>query len=202
MLARRDALAGATGCYRVVVLDHTSSNLATNLKRLREARGLTQLGLAELSGVPRPTLANLESGSANPTLSVLLKVADALQASVEQLIATTGATRYFPKRELPTKRRNNATVRQLLPDPIPGMAIERFELASGAKLSGAAGGPGTRHYLACESGEIELQVAGETWRLGPGDLLVLRGDQARVCQNRGRRRAVAYGVTAPALLGT
>ena len=43
--------------------------------------------LATLSGVPRPTIANLESGSANPTLGVLVRIASSLQVSIEQLIA-------------------------------------------------------------------------------------------------------------------
>ena len=53
-------------------------NLANNLKQLREARGITQQRMAKVAGIPRPTWANLESGAANPTLGVLVKVAAAL----------------------------------------------------------------------------------------------------------------------------
>jgi transcriptional regulator with XRE-family HTH domain len=63
-----------------------ATNLADNLRRLREERGLSQQRGAELSGVPRPTWASLESGAANPTLSVLSRVAAALQVSIEELI--------------------------------------------------------------------------------------------------------------------
>ena len=59
----------------------SASHLARNIRALREARGLSQAQLAKLSGIPRPTWANLESGAANPTLAVLLKVSATLQVS-------------------------------------------------------------------------------------------------------------------------
>ena len=57
------------------MMDDISSNLSNNLRQLREMRGLSQQQLARQAGIPRPTWASLESGSANPTLSVLVKVA-------------------------------------------------------------------------------------------------------------------------------
>ncbi len=66
--------------------DRISANLADNLRQLREARGLTQQQLAKIAGLPRPTWGNLESGAANPTIAVLVKVASALQVSVEELL--------------------------------------------------------------------------------------------------------------------
>ena len=56
------------------------------MQQLREARGLTQQQMAKLGGLPRATWANLESGAANPTLAVLVRVAEALQVRLEELI--------------------------------------------------------------------------------------------------------------------
>ena len=56
-------------------MDDSGANLAANLKRLREARGLSQQRISRLSGIPRPTWASLESGDANPTLQVLTRAA-------------------------------------------------------------------------------------------------------------------------------
>ncbi|HXS16107.1 MAG TPA: helix-turn-helix transcriptional regulator, partial [Polyangiaceae bacterium] len=66
--------------------DGTSTLLSANIKRLREEAGLSQKALAEVSGVPRPTIAHLESGQANPTLTVVLKVAAALGVGVDNLV--------------------------------------------------------------------------------------------------------------------
>ncbi len=52
----------------------------------RRARGWSQQQLAEASGVDRAYLSGLENGRQNPTLGILLKVAEALEVSVETLM--------------------------------------------------------------------------------------------------------------------
>jgi transcriptional regulator with XRE-family HTH domain len=178
-----------------------ADNLARNIKQLREARGLTQQQMARSSGVPRPTWANLESGTANPTLAVLIKVAQALQVSVEELIAPPRASaRFFPAASLPVKQRGLVLVRRLLPEPLAGMEIDRMELPPGSSMAGIPHTPGTREYLTCELGEIELSESGQVWRLEPGDVVVFRGDQKHGYRNPGRARTVAYSVVALAPL--
>lgn len=66
--------------------DDVSTLIARNLKTFRERLGWSQAALAEHSGVPRPTIAHLEAGQANPTLSVALRVARALGVSVDGLV--------------------------------------------------------------------------------------------------------------------
>src|SRR6185436_3543875 len=84
--------------------EELAARLAKNLKQLREARGLTQQQIAKIASVPRATWANLESGAANPTLSILHRAAQALQVSIEELIsAPRAACRHYAKDTLPTR---------------------------------------------------------------------------------------------------
>lgn len=53
------------------------------IARLRILRGLTQAQLADLVGTRQPSIARLENGSSQPSISFLQKVAAALDASVE-----------------------------------------------------------------------------------------------------------------------
>lgn len=175
------------------------ANLARNVRQLREARRLTQAQLAAAAGVPRPTLAYLESGSANPTLAVLTRVAGALQVSLEELVGPPRATgRYYAAAELPSRRRQDVTIRKLLPEGHPSFDIERMVLPVGARLTGVPHTPGTREYLTCEVGEIELVASGERFRLAAGDVVVFRGDQPHSYKNVGEVEAVAYSVIAMA----
>ena len=65
----------------------TNQNLANNIKKLREAKGLSQEKLARLADVANNTLIKMESGeNQNPTLDTLKKVAKALNVSVDELI--------------------------------------------------------------------------------------------------------------------
>lgn len=177
-------------------MSDSASNLAANLRRLREDRGLSQQQMAKLSGLPRPTWASLESGAANPTLAVLVRAAGALQVSIEELIGPARtAARLFPAAEIRERKRQGARMRPLLPESIPGLDISRMELAPGATLSGIPHTAGTREYLSCESGRIELVASGERWTLGPGDALVFRGDQRHAYRNLDAARpAVAISV--------
>ena len=68
-------------CYYADSLDDRGANLAANVRRLREARGLSQQQMARLAGIPRPTWASLEAGGANPTLAVLSRAASACSIS-------------------------------------------------------------------------------------------------------------------------
>ena len=176
-------------------MDDLPARLGHNIKQLRDARGLTQQQMAKASGLPRATWTNLESGAANPTLAVLHKVALALQVSIEELISPPrGAVRLHPRGSLPVRQRGTATIRKLLPDPIPGMDIDRMELPPHGRLTGIPHTAGTREYLTVESGAMVLVVAGEEWTLGPGDVVSFRGDQRHSYLNPGDRPAIGYSV--------
>src|SRR3954468_21894782 len=134
-------------------MDDVAGRLARNVRGLREARAMTQAQMAKLADLPRATWANLESGAANPTLAVLDRVATAFQVTIEELIAAPRSeARLYPKGTLPVRSRGAVTMKKLLPAPIPGMEIERFDLPPHAKMTGVPHTPGTREYLACETG--------------------------------------------------
>jgi transcriptional regulator with XRE-family HTH domain len=177
-------------------MDPTARHLAANLRRLREGRGLSQQAAARLCGMPRPTWASLEAGDANPTLSVLQRAASALQVSIEELIGPPRtAARLFASAEVPVRRRQGSALRPLLPESIPGLDIARMELVPGGRLAGIPHTAGTREYLLCERGRIELTASGERYELAPGDVLVFRGDQRHGYRNLDPRApAVAISV--------
>jgi len=189
-------------CYQSSMDARISTNLAENVRQLRETRGQSQQQLARLAGLPRPTWASLESGSANPTLSVLLKAASALQVSLEELIGPPRSTgTHYPADRIQIRKRGDARIRNLLPESIAGMEIERLELPPGASMVGVPHTHGTREYLTCERGRIKLVASGESWILEPGDVVVFRGDQRHSYRNEGRSAAVAYSVVALAPVG-
>jgi transcriptional regulator with XRE-family HTH domain len=175
--------------------DELPGRLAGNIRQLRESRGFTQQQMAEIAGIPRATWANLESGAGNPTLSVLHRVASALQVSIEELLSPPhAAAQHYPRDKLPVRRQGMGELRKLLPDSIPGMEIDRMELPPRGRMPGVPHTPGTREYLACESGEITLVVAGERFQLRPGDVVVFPGNQRHSYLNAGAVPAVGYSV--------
>jgi XRE family transcriptional regulator, regulator of sulfur utilization len=178
-----------------IMSQELSTRLGRNIRELRQARGLTQQQMAKLSGLPRATWANLESGDANPTLAVLHAVAMAFQVSLEEIVAEPRASaKLFKRGSLPERLRGTVRVSTLLPDKVPGMQIERLELPALARMVGVPHTAGTREYLTCESGELQLVASGESFDMEPGDVVVFRGDQRHSYVNHGRRAAVGYSV--------
>jgi transcriptional regulator with XRE-family HTH domain len=181
----------------------TAAHLGRNIQKLREVRGRTQQQIARLAGIPRATWANLESGAANPTLAVLIKVAQALQVRLEELIEPPRRTgRLYRVAELPWRAKSSVVVRKLLPETIPGLEIERMELPPRAAMGGVPHKLGTREYLTCERGQIELSAAGESFTLDPGDVVVFRGDQRHGYRNTASTTTIAYSVIAFAPVGS
>jgi transcriptional regulator with XRE-family HTH domain len=170
-------------------------HIAQNLRLLRESRGISQNQAAKLAEIPRPTWASLETGSANPTISVLMKVSGALQVPLEELIsAPRSEAQYFPAREFIARKRGGALVRRVLPESLQSMELDRMEFPPAGRFGGVPHRPGTREYLYCESGTIELSASGEVWTLQAGDVLVFRGDQHHSYRNSGRKIAVGLSL--------
>lgn len=59
---------------------------AQNVKRLREEKGLTQQGLANLIGVAQPTVAQYEKGMKVPTIITGVLLAKKLSTTCEKLV--------------------------------------------------------------------------------------------------------------------
>jgi len=57
------------------------------LKEIRKARGWTQQTLSDKSGVGRGMIARIETGAtAEPTVSTLIKLANALGVTIDELV--------------------------------------------------------------------------------------------------------------------
>jgi len=177
---------------------HEAANLSRNLRRLRSDSGYTQARLAEVCGVPRPTIAKIESGSPNPTLSVLSRIARGLRVSIEELIAPPPSLgRKYRPDELPSRKHRGVEVRQLIPQALPGITLERMEFRAGARLSGAPHPAGSMEYLAVESGTVHLTTPEARWEVGPGEVVSYRGDQTHGYHNPNSTPAVGYTLIVP-----
>jgi transcriptional regulator with XRE-family HTH domain len=187
-----------------ILLKSISQKLAYNTSQLRNQRGMTQIELAKLAGIPRSTLTHLESGAGNPSLMNLTKLAGALQVSIEELLATPRAQcKLVKSADLPVLKRSQgqALLYKLLPDPVPGMEFDRLEIEPGARMGGVPHMPGTREYLTCFQGETTVHITGERYRLEAGDVLAFPGDQHHSYQNTGKIRSINLSVVILAPVG-
>ena len=86
-------------------MDYLSHNVATNLKRIRTSKGMSLDAVAEQTGVSKSMLAQIEKGTANPSLGVLGKITSGMRIAFQELIAAPpmDACLVTPEEMIPTK---------------------------------------------------------------------------------------------------
>jgi len=176
--------------------DLVAAHLARNLGSLRHARALTQEALARTAGVPRSTIANLESGLGNPSLTVLVKVAGALGVPIDELLGAPRAkVRKWAAADIAAQAKGRGvTLRPLVPEPVPEEMLTVMDFAPSASMRGTPHLPGTREFFTCLAGRVTIFVAGDRHDLTEGDVLAFPGNVAHSYQNPDAQRA-AEGVS-------
>lgn len=69
------------------------NDVARNLKRIRERRGMSQETVAAQLHTTRQTISNWERGQTNPSIDDLMKLAEFFQVGVDELIYPDSASR-------------------------------------------------------------------------------------------------------------
>jgi len=122
------------------------STLGERVRTIRARRGLTRRAVAHNAGVSERHLANLESGTGNASILILLQVAQALQCSIFELLGdiTTSSPEWLLIRELLEKRTESELRRARV------------------QLSELFGGPGSADARANHIALVGLRGAGKT----------------------------------------
>ena len=86
-------------------MDYLTENVAVNLKRIRQSKGMSLDQVSEQTGVSKSMLSQIEKGTANPSLGVLGKITSGLRIEFQELIATPLVDSYLvtPENLVPTK---------------------------------------------------------------------------------------------------
>ena len=171
--------------------------VGTNLRKLRTRRGLSLERLAQLSGVSRAMLGQIELGQSAPTINVLWKIARALEVTFSALISSRTSSGALILRssesKILTSKDRSFSSRALFPYDAP-RRVEFYELrlAPGGVEDADAHPPGTSENLVVTQGVCEIEVAGETHRVETGDSILFEADVPHAYRNPGKSEAVMY----------
>lgn len=179
--------------------------VGSNLRRLRKAQGFSLERLAELSGVSRAMLGQIETAKSVPTVSLLWRVADALGVPVATLIATerepSVAVIHRDRASVLVASEGRYASRSLSPGNRP-RATGFFELtfAAGHREKFPPADIGTRHNLVVADGRLTVAVGSDApVTLERGDAIAFEASSTYEIENTASSPSVAYlVVTAPA----
>jgi transcriptional regulator with XRE-family HTH domain len=148
-------------------------DLGSLLRRVREARGLSQRQLAKRAGISNATISLMESNAVNPSVGALKRVLDALPIGLAEffaLEASTGRKVFYRREELMEIGRGRISYRQVGTD-LRGRALQ---MLSEQDQPGADSGTVMLQHQGEECGivirgELEVTVGDDKTVLKPGD---------------------------------
>jgi len=153
--------------------------VARNLRGLRVERSLSVSELARRSGVAKGTVSKLEAGQAtNPTVETLWALADALGASLSELIvADTAPSRVGRLAE--AEWIDGDVLRARIVDKLAGREVHdvsHVRFVTGARRDAGPHRRGAFAHTFVLAGTLRIE-GGETVELGPGDYAAFPADE-------------------------
>ncbi len=169
------------------------------LHAIRRGRGLSLDELAELTGVSKGTLSQIETGGTNPTLGVLWRISDGLGMPFASLLGEGTRERATLVRKgeaTPIRSASGALEsRPLTPERSLGnVEVYELRLAPRTVHESEAHAPGTREGLIVLAGVLRVRAGDATYELATGDALSFHADVPHAYENHGRSEARVYDV--------
>ena len=153
-----------------------------NIQRIRKGQKLSIDRLAEKTGVSRSMLGQIERGTVNPTVSILHKLAQGLHVPLEELVAYHEEPGIEQLRSVDAagQRLNGGKVirNMLFPyDDTTGSESSQMDIFISGSYEPEDQIPGSRVYVTCLSGTLELETGGEHLTLLSRDCGAFPGDK-------------------------
>jgi len=169
-----------------VPLDSELDKLSDRIRFWREERGLSRQELAELSGVAASTVHKVETRQMVPSVAVVLKLAHGLGRRPAEIMAegtpevTVSVQRSGDRQRTKT---SSGQFERLTAELIAGeMEVWRVTLQP-AVSSGSPLRFEGEVFIACERGEVSLEIGGHQHTLGEGDVAHFKATHAFTYQN-------------------
>ena len=163
--------------------------IAQNLRKIREEKKLSLDRLAELTGVSKSMLGQIERGESSPTVATVWKISNGLKVSFTSLLSS-------PQSDTSVVRR--ADIGPLLEDNgkyrlFPFFPIEEgrrfevytFEIDGGGSLNAEPHPEGTQEFITVFAGHLTVSVNGQEYQVADGDSIRFRADRAHSYLNPG-----------------
>ena len=156
--------------------------VAENIKRSRKTKKLSMERTAELAGVSRSMLGQIERGEANPSVAILGKIAAALKVPAQVLMENDGFEAFLLSRELDNKPARldggKAVLRPSFPyDEVTRQETFFLDLYISAKYFPEVSVPGCVCHATVLSGTVQVTAQGEQLQLQERDALRFAADQ-------------------------
>jgi XRE family transcriptional regulator, regulator of sulfur utilization len=170
-------------------MEDATQLVAQNLKRIREEKKLSLDKLAELTGVSKSMLGQIERGASSPTVSVVWKIANGLKISFTSLLSAPQTDiRLVQKLEIHPLIEDNGKYRLYPLFPIEeGRLFEIYsiEIDPGGYLSADPHPEGAQEFITVFAGELTVRVENQEFLVAEGNSIRFKADRPHTYHNSG-----------------
>ncbi|WP_096186539.1 helix-turn-helix domain-containing protein [Evansella halocellulosilytica] len=174
-----------------------AKQVGETLRKIRQDRGMSLQGLAEMTEVSKLTLGKIERGEANPSLSIIWKIANGLTIPISALLKE--------QQEIVISRKNNGnkilsaneacTLEPIFDSGHYGsMEIHRAFLKPNGEYSPGPHQSGVIEYVMVMKGELIIKIEDNTYHLKEYDSIKFHGDRNHAYMNPTRSETVLHFV--------
>lgn len=177
-----------------------SGQLGKTIQRLRKAYNLSLSELAEQSGVAKSIISQIERNETNPTLATIWRLSQALDVSIERVLATSDEEPFIEKTsrgDTPILVSDDGKIRLAIVGWIKTVEwLQWYELSAdpGGVLDSDPHQRGSVESLTVTAGTLEVEVAGTFQRARSGESLRYRCDRPHTVRCVGTEPAKAIMV--------
>ena len=166
-------------------MDADVSAIGRYMKKRRAERGWSLSRTADICGVSKAMLGQIERGESTPTISTLWKIASGLQVPLSQFLVPEGLAL---QRMEAMPRHHDASGMIVTPlfafDPVLGFEMFAIELLQDTLSESAPHAAGVVEHLVVLEGRMELFIDGAWQTLSAGDAIRFSADQPHAYRNR------------------
>ena len=167
--------------------------IACNLKRLREERNLSLGQLAEMAGVSKVMLSQLEKGASNPTINTVWKITGALHEPYPSLLELPqDHAIHIRKQDIHPLVEGKYHIFNYYPkDADRDFELYQIELEPGGVHKSIGHPVDSSEYIMMIEGRMELEVREKVYLLSPDDGFCFNASVPHVYRNRENQNAKA-----------
>ena len=177
-------------------MNNYSKIIAQNLKRLRDERNISLAKAADLTGVSRSMLAEIEKGTANPSILTLRKLTYGFKISFTELLyivdKDVNITKLSDIEPLVEDKVHDYPI--VLFDPVKRFETFYVEIKPHGVLNGEPHPKDTEEYFFIFSGSLELVIADTTYHLNQGDNIKFKADATHSYINNNNKPCQLYTI--------
>jgi transcriptional regulator with XRE-family HTH domain len=185
-----------------------SGQLGKTVQRLRKAYNLSLSELAEQSGVAKSIISQIERNETNPTLATIWRLSQALDVSIERVLATSDEEPFIDKStrpDTPILVSDDGKMRLAIIGWIKTVEwLQWYDVQAepGGVLDSEAHQRGSVECLSVLEGEFEVEVSETTQRAKAGETLRYRCDRPHTvrCVSDGSGRATMVCILKAAVM--